>query len=227
MDRRVVTTIVLYLSVLIPALHFDDVGVVLAWTGTVAATSLSFIGPGMLFLGVHGQEFLDSAWSPGTWHDVLGYLLLMPLWNRVAAAGAQGLCAYYEAKEAATPADEYRLGRVEHRRDRMVRQRQRRARETGDVDESETGVHAIGNGIENTSAKLGLIIAAPENSKIYGATSSKERRSEKAAAMDAVSQEEDPQDEPPTAGDFAVAIAFIYFGVLAFTAGIYSILQSN
>ena len=38
-DRRVVTTIVLYLSVLIPALHFEDVGIVLSWTGTVAATS--------------------------------------------------------------------------------------------------------------------------------------------------------------------------------------------
>jgi sodium-coupled neutral amino acid transporter 11 len=42
LDRRVVTTIVLYLGVLIPALHCDDVGIVLALTGTVAG-ELGFI----------------------------------------------------------------------------------------------------------------------------------------------------------------------------------------
>ena len=58
-DRRITITIVLYLSVLIPALTSNNVGLVLAWTGTIAATSLSYIGPGVLFLGVHGLEFLE------------------------------------------------------------------------------------------------------------------------------------------------------------------------
>jgi hypothetical protein len=65
-DRRVAMTLVIYLSSLIPALMVDNVGAVLAITGTIAGSSLSYIGPGLVYLAVYGDEFLqkvDEVWG--------------------------------------------------------------------------------------------------------------------------------------------------------------------
>ncbi len=65
-DRRVAMTLVIYLSSLIPALVVDDVGSVLAITGTIAGSCLSYIGPGLIYLAVYGEEFLqkvDEFWG--------------------------------------------------------------------------------------------------------------------------------------------------------------------
>lgn len=124
-DRRVSTTIVLFLSVLIPALNFSDVGLVLAFTGTVAATSLTYLLPGLLFIGVHGEEFLDvteSRWGCTyqtddftTFDCITWYLLLMPCWCRVARMGKRCLAFHIEKKALQTPAQTFRLGKVKHK----------------------------------------------------------------------------------------------------------------
>jgi len=44
---------------------FPDLGSVLALTGCIGGSCLSFIGPGLVFLGVHGQKFLDLV--DGSW----------------------------------------------------------------------------------------------------------------------------------------------------------------
>ncbi|KAL7505449.1 hypothetical protein ACHAWX_000613 [Stephanocyclus meneghinianus] len=65
-DRRVAMTLVIYLSSLIPALMVDNVGSVLSITGTIAGSSLSYIGPGLVYLAVYGEEFLqkvDEVWG--------------------------------------------------------------------------------------------------------------------------------------------------------------------
>mmetsp|Transcript_2421 Transcript_2421/g.4566 ORF Transcript_2421/g.4566 Transcript_2421/m.4566 type:complete len:635 (-) Transcript_2421:689-2593(-) len=65
-DRRVAMTMVIYLSSLIPALMVDNVGSVLAITGTIAGSCLSYIGPGLIYLAVYGEEFLqkvDEFWG--------------------------------------------------------------------------------------------------------------------------------------------------------------------
>jgi sodium-coupled neutral amino acid transporter 11 len=49
-DRRVITTIALYLGVLIPALRCDDVGIVLALTGTVAGELIFLLNRPLLLL---------------------------------------------------------------------------------------------------------------------------------------------------------------------------------
>jgi len=58
-DRRIVLTVTLYITALIPALCFDDMGPVLAATGAFAGSSLSYLGPGAAYLGIHGEEFLN------------------------------------------------------------------------------------------------------------------------------------------------------------------------
>jgi len=58
-DRRVLVTLSLYIMSLLPALLFDSLGPVLAVTGAIGGSSLSYIGPGCCYLGIHGSEFLD------------------------------------------------------------------------------------------------------------------------------------------------------------------------
>jgi hypothetical protein len=65
-DRRVTTTLVIYLSCLIPALYTENVGSVLAISGTIGASSLAYIGPGLIYMAVYGKEFLalvDETWG--------------------------------------------------------------------------------------------------------------------------------------------------------------------
>ena len=59
-DRRVAITLVVYFSCLIPALVVDDVGSVLAITGTIGASCLAYIGPGLIYMAVYGKEFLEK-----------------------------------------------------------------------------------------------------------------------------------------------------------------------
>ena len=234
-DRRVATTIALYLSALIPALNYDDVGIVLAWTGTVAATALTYIGPGILFIGVHGQEFLDlvdSAWgtlddtddNSGMLKGLLWYLLLMPLWCKVASVGNKGLLYYYAKKEMMTPGPQNRLGKVKHKNlDMLIQQKQRRSQDNifGDPENITLPTPVE----EKTSAELGLITTS--NSKDYGSTAPNEINRNDNEPQDVAGNagpiEEDPQDDKQTVGDFAVAIGFVLFGIVAFTAGVISI----
>lgn len=58
-DRRIILTVGLYVSALVPAMLFEKLGPVLAVTGCVAGSCLSYIGPGMAFLGVHSEKFLS------------------------------------------------------------------------------------------------------------------------------------------------------------------------
>ena len=47
-------------STIIPALLFNDIGPVLSFTGAIGASCISYIGPGLVFLGVNGEEFMNS-----------------------------------------------------------------------------------------------------------------------------------------------------------------------
>lgn len=58
-DRRVGLTVALYLLALVPAAWTNDLGPVLALTGAIGGSSLSYIGPGAVYLGVHGERFLE------------------------------------------------------------------------------------------------------------------------------------------------------------------------
>lgn len=64
-DRRIGLTAALYLLAVIPAALFEDMGPVLAITGAVGGSCMSYIGPGALFMGIHGGRFIElieSSW---------------------------------------------------------------------------------------------------------------------------------------------------------------------
>jgi sodium-coupled neutral amino acid transporter 11 len=58
LGRRQVWTLAIYAMALIPALFLNDLGPVLSITGSLGASCVSYIAPGMIYLGVHGEEFL-------------------------------------------------------------------------------------------------------------------------------------------------------------------------
>jgi hypothetical protein len=58
-DRRVAVTTGLYLFTLLPALIVDDLGKVFSLSGALGGATLSYMGPGLMYIAVHGAEFLD------------------------------------------------------------------------------------------------------------------------------------------------------------------------
>ena len=58
-NRRIAWTFYIYLGTLIPALIVDDLGPVLSLTGAIGGCCLAYIGPGLVYLGVNGDEFLS------------------------------------------------------------------------------------------------------------------------------------------------------------------------
>jgi len=63
LGRRELWTIYLYIAALVPALIVDDLGPVLSITGSLGASSLAYIAPGLVYLGVNGEDFI--AWVGG------------------------------------------------------------------------------------------------------------------------------------------------------------------
>lgn len=59
LNRRVLVTIGIYIATLIPALIVDDIGPVLSLTGSLGASCLSYIGTGLVYLGINGEDFLN------------------------------------------------------------------------------------------------------------------------------------------------------------------------
>jgi sodium-coupled neutral amino acid transporter 11 len=58
LGRREMVTLGIYFATLIPALIVDDLGPVLSLTGSLGASSIAYIGPGIVYLGVNGEDFL-------------------------------------------------------------------------------------------------------------------------------------------------------------------------
>lgn len=60
LNRRQTWTIIVYLMTLLPALLIDDIGPVLSLTGAIGASCISYIGPGLTYLGLNGEQFLNK-----------------------------------------------------------------------------------------------------------------------------------------------------------------------
>ena len=59
LNRRRIWTLVIYVATLVPALIVNDLGPVLSITGAIGGCSLAYIGPGLVYLGSHGDAFLS------------------------------------------------------------------------------------------------------------------------------------------------------------------------
>jgi len=55
---RLLCSFALVVLALVPALAVDNLGIVLSLTGAVGASAIAYIAPGLIYLGVNGEEFL-------------------------------------------------------------------------------------------------------------------------------------------------------------------------
>jgi sodium-coupled neutral amino acid transporter 11 len=61
LGRRELMTLGIYFATLVPALLVDDLGPVLSLTGSLGASCIAYIGPGLVYFGINGDEFLAYA----------------------------------------------------------------------------------------------------------------------------------------------------------------------
>ena len=66
LNRRQTLTALVYLLTLFPALLVNDIGPVLSLTGAIGGSCISYIGSGLVYLGVNGDELLCFI---GSWVD--------------------------------------------------------------------------------------------------------------------------------------------------------------
>ena len=59
LNRRVFVTCAIYIATVIPALIVDDLGPVLSITGSLGGSMLSYMAPGMAYIGVNGDYFME------------------------------------------------------------------------------------------------------------------------------------------------------------------------
>mmetsp|Transcript_37842 Transcript_37842/g.91772 ORF Transcript_37842/g.91772 Transcript_37842/m.91772 type:complete len:648 (-) Transcript_37842:342-2285(-) len=296
-DRRVTLTVLLYLTAAIPAAFVRDVGAVLALSGSVGASSLAYIGPGAVYLGIHGARFLElskayfglpkeenevtredleplysssiesdfdlppeDSWLFQSFQKVSYYLLLMPIWCRIAKVGKSCLTSHITTLAMQTP-HPIRIGNV---RFATARTREGNTRvvmfprrgstqedhSSSDVPLDTTLIRSdsFPRGFGALRAPDGQFVALPvspnqESQMLLPPKKAVDRGdvekdyksiNQKIGAMavrrakeEEFALEDDPQQIPPGVSDFAVAIFYMVFGLLAMIAGVVSIFQEE
>ncbi|GKZ00972.1 hypothetical protein MPSEU_001048700 [Mayamaea pseudoterrestris] len=287
-DRRIGLTVMLYVMAVIPAAIFQNMGNILSITGSVGGSCLSYIGPGLVYLGIHGGRFIELV--EGSWlgnmlpealktgalkesHDglnavettplvaggvaadeadeqpdpdesqlqesfvrrllmfIVWYLGGFPIWISIAQIGKRNLTNHIHDLALKSP-HPIRIGDVVYTGTELS-DLKRASRGAGDVSilkavtrseslplitsESGTDLSQLG--------RQSVVLANASGGDINKRIGQEllQKKSNQAIA----SEEADPQQAPPTWYDFFVAIFFILFGVLAFTAGIISLVIQN
>ena len=236
-DRRVAMTLVIYLSCLIPALLVDNVGSVLAFTGTIAASSISYIGPGLVYLGVYGDEFLqkvDDTWCGEVINEeepdaeTTSLMINSHSSTKQPPSFTQSVwksTAWYILCMPLWCA----IARIGKRKLKLFREKE--ALKSPHLNRLGKIKHAS---IPRASS-YGQALATVKQDMPYGTVTSinqeigaaimAQKRSDGAQSTD--DQEEIESDAPPpTWYDFCVAIFFIIFGVIALSAGLVSIMMT-
>lgn len=237
-DRRVILTLALYTTSLLPAVFLEQTGPVLAATGAIAGSSMAYIGPGLSFLAVWGHVFLDLVCS--RWRDpshcccgfprnsnssiesngetsrldiFLWHFLGMPVWCWLAQFGQAKLADHFEKERLISP------GIVLPRR------------------VSVSGIRTTKGTIPlvNTGANHQLsLIGSSETSSLvesvsssYGSPNHDGSEMQPMSRMDSfcsVEVKEEMDRTDPIITDFVIAIGYIILGIMAMTFGLGSIL---
>jgi hypothetical protein len=291
-DRRITLTFLLYLIAVIPAGIFQNLGTVLASCGAVGGSCLSYIGPGMVYLGIHGARFLELTktffgeirqvrapaaapldeeeaaplynvpeavdlpspptnenWIVRQFKNMLWYLWLMPIWCKIATIGKATLTNHVTELALKSP-HPIRIGNVRFASTKVKGGSTRvlmlpskgssleDQRSSAPIDTMLLHSDSVPGNFGTTRTIEGKIVALPltpnqtrllppssgAGGKNYqsinaqvGALAKRKKQEEELAL------EDDPQQDPPGVYDFVIAILYIIFGVVAMTAGLFSI----
>jgi solute carrier family 38 (sodium-coupled neutral amino acid transporter), member 11 len=250
-DRRIAMTLIIYFSSLIPALFVESVGSVLALTGTIAGSSLSYIGPGMIYLAVYGDEFLkkvEEVWgkfdgstdtAPAETDVESSRLLTTQQPNETtttteSTATEQSFfksVAWYlllmpiwceVAKMGKTKLKEFK--EKEALKSPHINRLGKVARPSLQMVPANIPRVGSADGGKMPKFPTPKYGATAGGNKAIGAAILAQQRS---ASVRAASPAPADLDEPPTWYDFCVAIFFVVFGTIAMCAGMFSILTAK
>ena len=251
-DRRIALTLIIYFSSLIPALFIESVGSVLAITGAIAGSSLSYIGPGMIYLAVYGDEFLkkvEEVWgkdeestdtTPAESDVESSRLLSIQKQNEEttteSSAPEQSLfksIAWYlllmplwceVAKMGKAKLEAFK--EAEALKSPHINRLGKVARPS--LQMVPANIPRVGSADGGHAGMLKFPTpkygSTAGGNKAIGAAILAQQRS---ASSRAASPAPADLDEPPTWYDFCVAIFFVVFGMIALCAGLFSILTAK
>eukprot|EP00588_Corethron_pennatum_P012332 CAMPEP_0194268456 /NCGR_PEP_ID=MMETSP0169-20130528/2775_1 /TAXON_ID=218684 /ORGANISM="Corethron pennatum, Strain L29A3" /LENGTH=633 /DNA_ID=CAMNT_0039009693 /DNA_START=199 /DNA_END=2100 /DNA_ORIENTATION=+ len=251
LDRRRTLTLALYVASLVPAILLEDLGSVLAISGSISASSLAYFGPGMLHLAVYGKEFLERVDgmmgtnktddSKPLWYYIFGF----PIWCHIAATGSANIAEHNKKNTTQEPQATPQLtaGRLLNPQERQaIRQaarmsylRSERSRHGDTPPPFRPGERQrlAGAGVRRydeeaprrgSEARLApAILPSPllRGNRGIAAAIAFQKDAKALAAKTGVPEEEGPADQ--TAGDFAWSVFFICFGCVALVAGLFSL----
>jgi len=249
-DRRIAMTLIIYFSSLIPALFVESVGSVLALTGTIAGSSLSYIGPGMIYLAVYGDEFLKKVEE--VWGKFDGRTDTAPAETDVESSRLLTTRQPNETTTTESTATEQSFFKsvswylllmpiwcevAKMGKTKLKEFKEKEALKSPHINRlgkvARPSLQMVPANIPRVgSADGGLMPKFPTPK--YGATAGGNKAigaailaQQRSASVRAASPAPADLDEPPTWYDFCVAIFFVVFGTIAMCAGMFSILTAK
>lgn len=251
LDRRRTLTFALYVASLVPALLLEDLGSVLAISGSISASSLAYFGPGMLHLAVYGTEFLERVdgmvghqktdGSKPLWYYLCGF----PLWCHIAATGSANIAAHTKEHAAQEPQATPQLdgGRLLNPQERQaIKQaarmsylREERSRHGDTPPPFRPGerqrifdAHSVRRydeeaGRRGSTGGTPVILPSPllRGNRGIAAAIAFQKDARALATKQGAAADEPVRAQ--TAGDFAWSVFFICFGCVALVAGLFSL----
>ena len=245
-DRRIAMTLIIYFSSLIPALFVESVGSVLAITGTIAGSCLSYIGPGMIYLAVYGDDFLkkveevwgkDEGSTKRTERDVESSRLLTIQQPNEAtiesSAPEQNVFKSIAWYLFLIPiwCEVAKMGKT-----RLAAFKEKEALKSPHMNRlgkvKPVSIPMLSANMPRVSSADGGQMPRFPTPK-YGATAGGNKAigaailAQQKSAGRSTSSVPTDLDEPPTWTDFCIAIFFVVFGMIALCAGLFSILTAK
>ena len=148
--KRIGLTLAVYVWVMIPAVMFRNLGPVLSLTGTIGGSFLSYMGPGAVYIGLHGQRFLElsgqffgsdtatdtkkvketNIYDGGLYSirpkgidltkSIVWCLVGMPIWSRIAAMGSRSIANHTQQHQEDTREEAQEEGQLTTQSDSAV-----------------------------------------------------------------------------------------------------------
>ena len=246
-DRRILLTLVWYILAMIPATIFTDMGKVLALAGVIGGSCLAYIGPGMLYMAVHGGRFLEladdffgsssPASNAGDAEPTVSEntSLVRPSGGDAASESRgrkfDGCCKAFLWYSTGMPL--WTLIAETGQKQVLAHARQLSEKNTlqnlriGEVDLGAMEKLAKSSNGHQTQSYSPATYLRPLSERNLAAKIEIFAPPPTGTKASAPSVEPDPQEKPPVWLDFCVAVFYVCFGVLALFAGLISLFSSS
>ena len=243
-DRRFLLTLALYIAAMIPATIYTDMGKVLALAGVIGGSCLAYVGPGFLYLAVHGGRFVELSKAFFFVSAVESDNEIVSETTALVGQRQDDVTTKPEAFDGCLKACLWYLGFMplwysiaDNGNKRVVAHAQNLAAKNtvehlriGEVDHK--GIEKVAERDNKPVSKFApkvpsLSLIRPRSSSIDALSSSQNEQQPPKPQHLAPSLEADPQETPPGWRDFFIAVFYICFGCVALLAGLLSLFSDD